>query len=118
MSAAIIRRLVKSNISDTTLVSGSVSRYINAASFSSSSTTKKEKKTFPWNDALLLRDQLTEEEQMIADTAKSFCQEKLMPRIVNANRNESFDPAIMREMGELGLLGPTLKGYGCAGIGR
>lgn len=54
---------------------------------------------------------------MIYDSAKGYCDDKLMPGIVAANRNETFDRNIMREMGEMGLLGPTLKGYGCAGIG-
>lgn len=72
---------------------------------------------FKWDDALLLQDQLTEEEKMIGDSANAFAQEKLMPRVLNANRNEHFDREIMAEMGELGLLGPTLQGYGCAGIG-
>ncbi len=74
-------------------------------------------RAFPWEDALLLRDQLTEEERMVHDTAKEYCATTLMPRVLHGNRNEVFDPAIMTEMGNLGLLGPTLKGYGCAGIG-
>ena len=58
---------------------------------------------------------MTEEEVMIRDMAHSYCQEKLMPRVVLANRNEVFHREIMNEMGELGLLGPTIKGYGCSG---
>jgi len=54
---------------------------------------------------------------MIQETAKSYCETQLMPRVLLANRNEVFDRKIMSEMGELGLLGPTLKGYGCAGVG-
>lgn len=73
------------------------------------------KRVFPWEDALLLRDQLTEEERMVHDTAKEYCATTLMPRVIQGNRNEVFDPSIMTEMGNLGLLGPTLKGYGCAG---
>jgi len=69
-----------------------------------------------WDDIFLLDQQLTEEERMIRDMAKSYAQEKLMPRVLDANRNENFDPEIMREMGELGLLGSTIDGYGCAGI--
>jgi glutaryl-CoA dehydrogenase len=71
---------------------------------------------FVWNDPLLLRDQLSEEERMIADSANAYCQEKLMPRVLTANRNERFDREIMSELGELGLLGPTINGYGCAGV--
>ena len=71
---------------------------------------------FQWDDPLLLEDQLTEDERLIRDTARSFAQEKLVPRVKLAYRNESFDPAIMREMGELGLLGSTLpEQYGGAG---
>ena len=69
-----------------------------------------------WADIFLLDQQLTEEERMIKDMAGNYAQEKLMPRVLEANRNENFDPAIMREMGELGLLGSTIQGYGCAGI--
>lgn len=75
-------------------------------------------KRIPYNcfDPLLLREQLTEEERMIQDSAAAFAQEKLMPRVLKAYRDEHFDPAIMREMGEAGLLGATVKGYGCAGV--
>ncbi len=69
-----------------------------------------------WDDILLLEQQLSEEERMIRDMARGYAQEKLMPRILEANRQEKFDPEIMREMGELGLLGSTIEGYGCAGI--
>ena len=63
---------------------------------------------FNWEDPFLLEDQLTEEERMIRDTAKAYCQDKLMPRIIEANRNEVFHREIMNEMGELGLLGSTI----------
>lgn len=69
-----------------------------------------------WDDIFLLDQQLTEEERMIKEMAGNYAQEKLMPRVLEANRNENFDPKIMREMGELGLLGSTIEGYGCAGI--
>jgi glutaryl-CoA dehydrogenase len=68
-----------------------------------------------WDDLLLLDDQLTEEERMIRDAARQYAQEKLLPRVIEANRNEHFDVEIMRELGELGLLGSTIDGYGCAG---
>jgi glutaryl-CoA dehydrogenase len=64
--------------------------------------------TFIWDDVLLLREQLTAEERMIWDTAHQFAQNQLKPRILNAFRNEFTDPAIFREMGQLGLLGATL----------
>ncbi|MBL8713854.1 MAG: acyl-CoA dehydrogenase [Alphaproteobacteria bacterium] len=75
----------------------------------------KLKPTFKWDDALLLDDQLTDEERMIRDAARDYCQDKLMPRVLEANRHEIFHREIMTEMGALGLLGSTLQGYGCAG---
>ncbi|XP_046578846.1 glutaryl-CoA dehydrogenase, mitochondrial-like [Haliotis rubra] len=78
--------------------------------------SSKSKAVFDWRDALNLNSLLTEEEIIVRDQFRSYCQEKLMPRILLANRNEVFDPAIMREMGELGVLGPTIQGYGCAGL--
>ena len=72
---------------------------------------------FDWQDPLLVEQHLTDEERLIRDTARQYAQEKLMPRIVLANRNETFDIEVMREMGALGFLGATLEGYGCAGIG-
>lgn len=75
----------------------------------------KLKPSFKWDDALLLDDQLTEEERMIRDMARDFAQDKLMPRILEANRHEIFHREIMNEMGALGLLGSTIDGYGCAG---
>jgi glutaryl-CoA dehydrogenase len=70
---------------------------------------------FNWQDPLLLTELLTDEERAIQQTARDYAQEKLLPRIVEANRHEKFDPKIMREMGALGLLGPMIEGYGCAG---
>ena len=72
---------------------------------------------FKWDDPLLLEEQLSNEERMIRDTAREYAQEKLRPRILEWNRTEHFDPAVMREMGALGFLGAPLEGYGCAGIG-
>ena len=71
---------------------------------------------FNWEDPFLLRDQLTDEERMVTDSAQQFFQKELMPGIVEANRNENFDRNIMRQMGEMGLLGVTIEGYGCAGL--
>ena len=75
----------------------------------------RSKAEFQWEDALLLEDQLTEEERMVRDTARNFAQDKLMPRVLEANRHEIFHREIMTELGELGLLGSTIEGYGCAG---
>jgi glutaryl-CoA dehydrogenase len=72
---------------------------------------------FQWEDPLLLDDQLTEDERMVRDAARAYCQDRLMPRVLMANRHEEFDRAIMTEMGELGLLGPTIpEEYGGPGV--
>ncbi|UEM20429.1 acyl-CoA dehydrogenase [Skermanella mucosa] len=72
---------------------------------------------FQWEDPLLLEEELSEEERMVRDSARSYCQDRLMTRVLEANRHEHFHREIMTEMGELGLLGPTIEGYGCAGVG-
>jgi glutaryl-CoA dehydrogenase len=82
----------------------------------SSTKPASEKPVFDWQDPLLLDAELSEEERMLRDTARDFCQEKLMPRVLEANRHEHFHREIMNEMGALGLLGPTIHGYGCAGV--
>lgn len=74
------------------------------------------KPQFQWNDPLLLNEELSDEERMIRDGAYEFARGTLQPIITEANRHETFDPAIMQEMGKLGFLGPTLQGYGCAGV--
>jgi glutaryl-CoA dehydrogenase len=71
--------------------------------------------TFAWDDPLLASELLTDEERMIRDMAHDYAQSKLMPRILEANRKEIFDRSIFNEMGQLGLLGSTIHGYGCAG---
>jgi len=71
---------------------------------------------FTWDDPLRLEAALTEDERAIRDAARSYCQEKLFPRVLEANRHERFDRSIMNEMGEMGFLGATLEGYGCAGV--
>jgi glutaryl-CoA dehydrogenase len=74
---------------------------------------------FQWDDPFLLEDQLSEEEHLVRDSARAYAQEKLMPRVKEAHRHEHFDVAIMREMGALGLLGPTIpEEYGGAGLGH
>ena len=75
------------------------------------------KPSFNWQDPLLIDSLLSEEERMIRDSAHQYCQEKLLPRVLLANRNETFDPEIMKELGTLGLLGCTIEEkYGCAGV--
>jgi glutaryl-CoA dehydrogenase len=76
-----------------------------------------DKPRFQWDDALLLDEALTEDERMVRDMARSYCQDKLMPRVLEAHRNETFDREIMNEFGALGMLGSTLpEEYGCAGV--
>ncbi len=75
------------------------------------------KPTFKWADPFLLNDQLSDEERMIRDSAHDYCQGKLMPRVLEANRHETFDRDIFYEMGEMGLLGVTIpEEYGAAGL--
>ncbi|NQZ21539.1 MAG: acyl-CoA dehydrogenase [Colwellia sp.] len=82
-----------------------------------SKTSVNERPTFNWQDPLLLESLLSEEERMIRDSAHQYCQDKLMPRILKANRDEVFDANIMKELGELGLLGCTLpEKYGCSNV--
>jgi glutaryl-CoA dehydrogenase len=73
--------------------------------------------SFKWDDPILLDDQLTEDELMVRDAARSYCQGKLMPRILEANRHETFDRSIFNEMGQIGFLGSTIpEEYGGAGL--
>jgi len=80
----------------------------------SKSTT--ETPEFDWADPLRFDDLLSEDERLIRDSARVYCQEKLMPRVLSAHREERFDRDIYGEMGELGFLGATIDGYGCAGV--
>jgi len=81
-----------------------------------SATRKRAWAKFTWDDPLLLDDQLTEDERMIRDAARDYCQEKLFPRVLEANRHERFDREIMNEFGAMGFLGATLDSHGCAGV--
>jgi glutaryl-CoA dehydrogenase len=71
---------------------------------------------FNWEDPFLIEQQLTEEERLVRDTARAYAQDKLAPRVREAYQTEQTDLDIFREMGELGLLGPTIEGYGCSGV--
>ncbi len=80
-------------------------------------TVSAKKADFQWDDPFFFEDQLEEDERLVRDTARSYAQEQLMPRILEANRNETFDRDIIHEMGELGLFGTTLpEEYGGAGL--
>ena len=76
---------------------------------------KAAKPEFQWEDPFLMDADFTEEEQMIRDAARDYCEGKLMPRVQQAFREEKTDRSIFNEMGELGFLGSTIDGYGCAG---
>jgi len=78
-------------------------------------TPKEVRASFDWADPLLLEDELGEDERLIRDSARSYCQDRLLPRVQKAFRDESFDRAVFEEMGALGFLGSTIDGYGCAG---
>ena len=78
--------------------------------------TQAKRVSFDWQDPMFLEHQLSDEERMIRDAARDYCQDRLMSRVKMANRNEVFDREIMNEFGELGLLGATIpEKYGCAG---
>ena len=75
------------------------------------------KASFHWDDPLLLNAQLSDDERMVRDAAAAYCQNALAPRVLEAFRHEKTDPAIFREMGEIGLLGPTIPPeYGGPGL--
>jgi glutaryl-CoA dehydrogenase len=76
------------------------------------------KPDFAWDDPFLFEDQLTDDERLIQSTAREYAQNRLMPRILEANRHELVERSIFNEMGELGLLGATIEGYGCAGVNQ
>lgn len=76
------------------------------------------KPDFDWRDPLLLDGELSDEERMIRDTAQDFAQNRLLPGVIDANRHETFDRGIIKEMGDLGLLGSFIDGYGCAGASQ
>ena len=80
-------------------------------------TTKKPKASFHWDDPLLLDQQLSDDERAVRDAARAYCQDRLLPRVLMAFRDQTTDPSIFREMGELGLLGSTLpEQYGGSGL--
>ena len=76
--------------------------------------TKPQRVTYNWQDPLLFSEQLSEEERLIQDNARSFAEEHLQPNVLRDFREEHFDRQLMVEMGNAGLLGATIEGYGCA----
>jgi len=89
---------------------------LSPSSAAPSITSRDKRPAFAWDDPLLFEEQLTSEERAVRDSARAYCQERLMPRVTEAFRHERFDREILYEMGELGFLGPTIKGYGCPGL--
>ncbi len=87
-----------------------------AAAKAAKAAPPRTKALFQWDDPFLLDDQLAEDERLVRDSTRAYAREKLLPRIVEANRHERFDREIMHEMGALGLLGSTIRGHGCAGV--
>lgn len=81
-----------------------------------STATKSHWTHMQWDDPFHLERQLNDEQRMVMDSARAYAQEKLAPRVLEAFRHEQTDPAIFREMGELGFLGSTINGYGCPGV--
>jgi glutaryl-CoA dehydrogenase len=79
-------------------------------------STSTQLPAFQWDDPFSLDEQLSDEERMVRDSAHVYSQEKLMPRVRDSHRHERFDREVLNEMGELGFLGPTIEGYGCAGV--
>ncbi|CAK5281671.1 unnamed protein product, partial [Mycena citricolor] len=93
-------------------------RSVRLARWASSTISPKPNRDANWNhqDPLNLESLLTEEEIAIRDTARAYCQENLLPKVLDGWRNEEFNHSVLPEMGKLGLLGPTIEGYGCAGV--
>ena len=87
-----------------------------AAPAMTASKSGAQRASFQWEDPFLLDDQFTEDERMIRDSARSFCGDYLAGRVQKDFREESSDREVMAKMGEMGLLGPTIEGYGCAGV--
>lgn len=84
--------------------------------FASKNIVKQGKLTLDFEDPILFNKCLSEDELMIMNSARDYCQNKLLPRVLKGYREEYFDKSIMREYGEMGFLGATLKGYGCTGV--
>ena len=75
-----------------------------------------EKVKFKWDDPFFFDEQLEEDEKLVRDTARDYAQDKLMPRVLEANRNEVYDSNLFKKLGRLGLLGAQIPGYGCSGV--
>ena len=100
----------------TTLRSSRAARVCRSSTSTSTYISRRSASTFNWEDPLNSSNLFTEEELAIQETARQYSQERLLPRVLDAYRTENYDRNILREMGELGLLGATINGYGCAGV--
>ncbi|XP_024880572.1 glutaryl-CoA dehydrogenase, mitochondrial [Temnothorax curvispinosus] len=89
---------------------------VNSTRQISASAALRGRPAFNWEDPFELESQLTQDEILMRDQFRTYCQEQLLPRVIEANRKEHFDREIMRQMGQLGVLGCTMKGYGAAGV--
>ncbi|XP_011695367.1 PREDICTED: glutaryl-CoA dehydrogenase, mitochondrial [Wasmannia auropunctata] len=89
---------------------------VNSTRQISASAALRGRPAFNWEDPFDLESQLTQDEILMRDQFRAYCQEQLLPRVIEANRKEHFDRGIIRQMGELGVLGCTMKGYGAAGV--
>ncbi|XP_011877776.1 PREDICTED: glutaryl-CoA dehydrogenase, mitochondrial [Vollenhovia emeryi] len=98
------------------LRAGRLCRVNSTRQISASATLRGRPAAFNWEDPFDLESQLTQDEILMRDQFRSYCQEQLLPRVIEANRKEHFDREIIREMGQLGVLGCTMKGYGAAGV--
>jgi hypothetical protein len=117
------RITITSNMQRTTALIGSVARrqratpcFVQPALADKRMASGSKFAKYNWEDPLDMNSLLSEEEVAIRDTARDYCQENLLPRVKDAYRTEDFDKKIMAEMGELGLLGATIEGHGCAGV--
>ncbi|XP_012538274.1 glutaryl-CoA dehydrogenase, mitochondrial [Monomorium pharaonis] len=90
--------------------------HVNSTRQISSSMALRGRPAFNWEDPFDLESQLTQDEILMRDQFRSYCQERLLPQVIEANRKEHFDREIIRQMGQLGVLGCTMKGYGAAGV--
>ena len=84
--------------------------------FKEQNSLKDIKKEFNYRDPFLLEEQLYEDEILIRNTARDFATKELLPKIIEANRNEIYDNDLFKKLGKIGLLGAQIKGYGCSGV--
>ncbi|CAG8975580.1 hypothetical protein HYALB_00005648 [Hymenoscyphus albidus] len=109
MLRPLLRNVAKQSVA-------TAARPVASRGFATSASAPAPTPAFNWEDPLNARNLLTEEEISISETAEAYCQERILPRVLQAYRDENYDRQILEEMGELGLLGATIQGYDCAGV--